>query len=321
MSRYHIPEDLNLNEDVTPHFITRYSDVQTYYCTLQGRAWRQKNFAKVQVSYIHVTWSVMSVQKSFADPYLHQFWLPEFSQCQSQSYFMTLSVPPISSSLRQAPWDSRPIILFSNWTLAVARYGHVSQSVNKSWCRVPSGVHDQIFIAGYGLVFVRRPLWREDGSLFYICCWPCQRSLSRVRVPWDLRLYFTVSDLRLPFSSPPTTRRFTVEVFGPASTRVSNVCIWTGQLNCLQDNSSARTTSKIPFFYCCVLVRFFGNVFSKLFLINVFHNAVVLLLLACMLRTLPSNGRCLQSHLIATGLYATLLLLLLLLWRLWASPQ
>jgi hypothetical protein len=24
----------------------------------------------------------------------------------------------------------------------------------------------------YGLVFVGRPLWREDGSVFSICCWP-----------------------------------------------------------------------------------------------------------------------------------------------------
>jgi hypothetical protein len=49
---------------------------------------------------------------------------------------------------------------------------------------------------------------------------PCQLSLFRVRVPWDLRPYFTVSDMRLPFSSPPTTRRVTVEVFDPASTPV-----------------------------------------------------------------------------------------------------
>jgi hypothetical protein len=28
---------------------------------------------------------------------------------------------------------------------------------------------------------------------------PCQRSRSRVRVPWDLRPYFTVLDLRVPF--------------------------------------------------------------------------------------------------------------------------
>jgi hypothetical protein len=41
---------------------------------------------------------------------------------------------------------------------------------------------------------------------------PCQRSLSPARVPWDSRPYFTVSDLRLPFLSPPTTLRVKVEV-------------------------------------------------------------------------------------------------------------
>jgi hypothetical protein len=40
-----------------------------------------------------------------------------------------------------------------------------------------------------------------------------------VRVQWDSWPYFTVSDSILPFSSPPTTRRVTVEVFDPASTR------------------------------------------------------------------------------------------------------
>jgi hypothetical protein len=50
---------------------------------------------------------------------------------------------------------------------------------------------------------------------------PYQRSLSRVRVPWDSRPHFTLSDLRLPFSSLPPTRRVTVEAFDPASTRVS----------------------------------------------------------------------------------------------------
>jgi hypothetical protein len=51
------------------------------------------------------------------------------------------------------------------------------------------------------------------------------RSLSRVQVPWDMRPYFTVSHLRLLFSSPPTTRRVTVEVLDPASTRVSMTMI------------------------------------------------------------------------------------------------
>jgi hypothetical protein len=65
---------------------------------------------------------------------------------------------------------------------------------------------------------LRSPLWREYGS-FTISAGPHQRSHSRVQVPWDSRQYFTVSDSRLPFSSPPTTRRTTVEVFDPASTR------------------------------------------------------------------------------------------------------
>jgi hypothetical protein len=49
---------------------------------------------------------------------------------------------------------------------------------------------------------------KRTGLSFIYAAGPCQRSLSRVRVPWDSRPYFTVSDLKLPFSSPPTTRMF-----------------------------------------------------------------------------------------------------------------
>jgi hypothetical protein len=55
---------------------------------------------------------------------------------------------------------------------------------------------------------------------FIYAAGPCQRSLSRIRVPWYSRSHLTASYLRLPSSSPPTTRRVTVEVFDPASTRV-----------------------------------------------------------------------------------------------------
>jgi hypothetical protein len=58
----------------------------------------------------------------------------------------------------------------------------------------------------------------RTGLSFTIAAGPQQRSLSRNRVPWDSRPYFTVSDMRLPFLSPPTTRRVTVEVFHPVST-------------------------------------------------------------------------------------------------------
>jgi hypothetical protein len=82
----------------------------------------------------------------------------------------------------------------------------------------PFGAYDQILITcvTVTVLFLWGALSDERTDLFFVCAaGPCQRSLSQVRVPWDLRLYFTVSDLRLPFSSPPTTRRVTVEVFDP----------------------------------------------------------------------------------------------------------
>jgi hypothetical protein len=70
---------------------------------------------------------------------------------------------------------------------------------------------------------------------------------------------------------------------------------------------AARTIWKTPIFYRCACVCFRGNMFTKPFLRNGLHNPVVLLLRACMLQTLQGNGRCLQSHRLATGLYATII--------------
>jgi hypothetical protein len=76
----------------------------------------------------------------------------------------------------------------------------------------------------YGLVFFWGALSDvRTGLSFVYAAGPCQRSLSWFWVPWNWRPYFTFSDLRLPLSSPPTTRRVTVEVFDPASTRVHNI--------------------------------------------------------------------------------------------------
>jgi hypothetical protein len=61
----------------------------------------------------------------------------------------------------------------------------------------------------------------RTGLSFTIAAGPRQRSHSLVRVPWNSRPYFTVSDSRLPFSSPPTTRRVTVKVCDPTSARDS----------------------------------------------------------------------------------------------------
>jgi hypothetical protein len=58
----------------------------------------------------------------------------------------------------------------------------------------------------------------RTGPSFTIDACPCECSNSMVQVPWDSWSYFTVSDVRLIFLSPPTTCRVTVEVFDPAST-------------------------------------------------------------------------------------------------------
>jgi hypothetical protein len=103
-------------------------------------------------------------------------------------------------------------------------YSHLSlrhittdgQSVSKSWYRAPSGAHEQIFITVWQLrsCFCGGALSDERTGLSFLhSAGPCQRSLSRVRVPRDSRPYFTVSVLRLSFSSPRTTLRITVEVF------------------------------------------------------------------------------------------------------------
>jgi hypothetical protein len=40
------------------------------------------------------------------------------SVSQSQTYFMTGSLPSVSSSWQQAPWDSRPVIFLSEYLLS-----------------------------------------------------------------------------------------------------------------------------------------------------------------------------------------------------------
>jgi hypothetical protein len=68
-------------------------------------------------------------------------------------------------------------------------------------------------------VDVGRPLWREDGSVFCICCWPSAAQLFSVRVPRDSLPYFTVSVSKLLFSSPPTVTGLRWRYLTPASTR------------------------------------------------------------------------------------------------------
>jgi hypothetical protein len=113
----------------------------------------------------------------------------------------------------------------------------------------PSGAHDQIFISvSYGFVDVERPLWRDDGSVVYNCCCPSSAQSFSGPSPTGLTTIFYCLRFETPatwrarspylyppgtgwpgytprhwvrFPSPPTSRRDTVEVFEPASTRVN----------------------------------------------------------------------------------------------------
>jgi hypothetical protein len=85
-----------------------------------------------------------------------------------------------------------------------------SQSASLSWNKAPIwGLWPDFYYCQTvaGLLMWGAVSGERTGLLFKIAAGPCQHSHSRIRVPWDSRPYFTVSDLRLPFSSPPITRK------------------------------------------------------------------------------------------------------------------
>jgi hypothetical protein len=94
------------------------------------------------------------------------------------------------------------------------------QSASLSWNKAPIwGLRPHFYYCRTveGLLMWSALSDERTGLSFTIASGPRQHSHFRVRVP-----HFTISDSRLPFSSPPTTRKATVEVFEPASTRESH---------------------------------------------------------------------------------------------------
>jgi hypothetical protein len=158
------------------------------------------------------------------------------------------------------------------------------QSVSQSWCRAPlwDSWPDIYYCLTVTILLLWGALSDERTGLSSVQC-----SLSWVRVPWDSQPYFTVSDLRLPFSSPPTTRRVTVEVFDPASTRVSQWQLLLASSYIASDRTTAQKTHPFPSnghmrttyitmlqrFYCCVCVLWALS-----------RNGYILLLVAYLLR-------------------------------------
>jgi hypothetical protein len=95
------------------------------------------------------------------------------------------------------------------------------ESASLSWNKAPIWVLRPDFYycqTAAGLLMWGALSDERRGPSFTIFPGPRQRSHFRVRLPWDSWPYFTVSDSRLPFSSPPTSLMVTVEVFDPAST-------------------------------------------------------------------------------------------------------
>jgi hypothetical protein len=116
-----------------------------------------------------------------------------------------------------------------NWSVWIWSYATIDgQSASLSWNQVPIWNLRPNFY--YCQTVAGLLIWgvfsdERTGLSFTVAAGPRQRSHSRVRLSWDSRPYFTVSDSKLHFSSPPTTHRATVEVFDSASTQG-----WTGQL-------------------------------------------------------------------------------------------
>jgi hypothetical protein len=149
--------------------------------------------------------------------------------------------------------------LFYDWLLVffctpiVASQSHIAtdgQSVSKSWCRRYILLFDS-----YGLVFEGCPLWRGDGSVFCICCWhlPAQcrplpaQSFSRPS-PLELATIYYSPRFETSLSSPPTTRRVTVEVFDSASTRVTVASFGVRLLYFFDTDHATQKTQPL---YCC----------------------------------------------------------------------
>jgi hypothetical protein len=145
-----------------------------------------------------------------------------------------------------------------------------SQSASLSWDKAPIwGLRPHFYCRQTVAGFLMWSALSDEttGLSFTIAGGPRQRSHSRVRVLWDSRPYFTVSDSRLPFSSPPTTRRATVEVFDPASTQNS-----TPLYPLCTDPTKNTVSQQFVGFFTAPLsrsglpivstVRFWGNEFS-----------------------------------------------------------
>jgi hypothetical protein len=111
------------------------------------------------------------------------------------------------------------------------------QSASLSWNKAPIwGLRPDFYYCQTvaGLLIWDAVSDERTGMSFTIVAGPRQRTHSGVRIPWDSRPYFYCLRFETSFLSPPTTRRATVEVFDPASTRDINCKLRYIKLNVLR---------------------------------------------------------------------------------------
>jgi hypothetical protein len=121
---------------------------------------------------------------------------------QGQGYFTTGGLPPISSSWRQAPWDSLPELFF--WLKTCGYSPYATSSLAIGWvCHLKL-----LLVLPSAAILGFRP--RENPSNWRVKS-PYLYAQETGRTSYNPRQW-------VPFSSPPMTRRATMEVFEPAST-------------------------------------------------------------------------------------------------------
>jgi hypothetical protein len=97
------------------------------------------------------------------------------------------------------------------------------QAASLSWSKAPIwGLRPDLYYLcdSYGLVLVGRPLWREVGSVFWMCCWPLPAQSFSGPSPLGLATIFYCLRFETSLFVASYDSQVTVEVFDPASTRV-----------------------------------------------------------------------------------------------------
>jgi hypothetical protein len=142
-------------------------------------------------------------------------WIPERSPVPASHSNSSRQLNPsdyLRNSLTHQPIACRLSLESESYVTTDDQWDSLSWNKAPIWGSRPDFYYCQ---TAAGLLMWSALSDERTGPSFTIASCPRQRSHSRVPVPRNSRPYFSVSDSTLPFSSPPKTRKSTVEVFDP----------------------------------------------------------------------------------------------------------